>query len=46
MVLIEPLATMGAIEEFLWPRVYRSPAEIAAEEAAAARRAKVWCMLA
>jgi len=24
IVLIEPLATMSAVEEFLWPRVYRS----------------------
>ena len=29
------------MQEFLWPRVYRTPAEIAAEEAAAARRAQV-----
>ena len=24
IVLIEPLATMSAVEEFLWPRVHRS----------------------
>lgn len=29
------------MQEFLWPRVYRSPAEIAAEEAAAVHRAQV-----
>jgi hypothetical protein len=31
-------------QEFLWPRVYRTPAEIAAEAAAAARRAQVPCL--
>lgn len=33
------------MQEFLWPRVYRSPTEIAAEEAAAARRAQVLLLL-
>jgi len=28
-------------QDFLWPRVYRSTAEIAAEEVAAARRIQV-----
>ncbi len=35
IVLIEPLATMSAIEEFLWPRVFRTeggPAAAAAAE--------------
>ena len=41
VVLIEPLATIGAIVEFLWPRVHRSAEEIATEESAAARRAQV-----
>ena len=35
VVLIEPLATMAAVEDFLWPRVYRSSAVAAAAEAAA-----------
>ena len=36
VVLIEPLATMAAVEDFLWPRVYRSeaPAAAAAKPAA------------
>lgn len=32
-VLIEPLASMAAMEDFLWPRVQRSSAEAAREEA-------------
>lgn len=36
VVLIEPLATMSAVEEFLWPRVFRSESELAAEAAAEA----------
>jgi len=37
-VLIEPLASMAAVEDFLWPRVQRS-AEDAAKEAAALAKA-------
>lgn len=35
MVMIEPFASVQAIEDFLWPRVQRSAAEKAREEAAA-----------
>lgn len=38
-VLIEPLASMAAVEYFLWPRVQRNAAEAAREEAARANRA-------
>ena len=31
MVLIEPLATMAAVEEFLWPRIFRSESDLTAE---------------
>ena len=38
IVLIEPLATMAAVEEFLWPRVFRTDdgaaARVAGEQAA------------
>ena len=36
VVLIEPLATMTAVEEFLWPRIFRSESELATEAAAEA----------
>ena len=32
VVLIEPLATMAAVEDFLWPRVQRTAAERLAEK--------------
>ena len=38
-VLIEPLASMAAVEYFLWPRVQRSAGEAAREEAAKTSRA-------
>lgn len=41
VVLIEPLASVGAIEDFLWPRVHRTSADVAEEAAAAERRAQV-----
>ena len=37
-MLIEPLASMAAVEDFLWPRVQRS-AEDAQKEAAATAKA-------
>ncbi len=40
IVLIEPLATMTAIEEFLWPRVYRGPSGGSSAAAAAAAAAQ------
>ncbi|KXZ47851.1 hypothetical protein GPECTOR_32g463 [Gonium pectorale] len=40
IVLIEPLATMSAIEEFLWPRVYRGSSAVASAAAAAAQAAQ------
>lgn len=39
-VMIEPLAAMTALEDYLWPRVYRSEAELAAEAAATAEAEK------
>ena len=40
VVLIEPLATMAAVEEFLWPRVYRAEAVTAAATKPAAEGAE------
>ena len=40
VVLIEPLATMAAVEDFLWPRVYRSEAPAAAAAKPAAEGAE------
>ena len=37
-VLIEPLASMAAVEYFLWPRVQRTAGEAAREEAAKASK--------
>lgn len=39
LVLIEPLASIAAIEDFLWPRVHRTSADIAEEQ----RRSQVSC---
>lgn len=38
-VLIEPLASMSAVEYFLWPRVQRSAGEAARDEATKVSRA-------
>ena len=39
VVLIEPLASMSQVEEFLWPRVHMSSAEIARQEQQRAQQA-------
>lgn len=40
VVLIEPLATISAVEDFLWLRVYRSPSSAGAAGGAEAERGR------